>query len=92
MGIKESGASGRIARDGCSDPRGQNEPGVLRQAGTEDNIAVMKRREFLGASGAALLARPVRPAGQRRPRIAALATTYHVRSHADNFITRFLEG
>jgi hypothetical protein len=51
----------------------------------------MKRREFLAASGsAALLARPA--AGQVRKKIAALSTTYHVRSHSDNFITRFLEG
>ena len=27
-----------------------------------------------------------------RKKIAALSTTYHVRSHSDNFITRFLEG
>ena len=27
-----------------------------------------------------------------RKRIACLSSTYHVRSHSDNFITRFLEG
>jgi hypothetical protein len=27
-----------------------------------------------------------------RKKIAAVSTTYHVRSHSDNFITRFLEG
>ncbi len=27
-----------------------------------------------------------------RKKIAALVTTYHVRSHADNFVTRFLDG
>ena len=31
-------------------------------------------------------------AGQQRKKIAALSTTYHVRSHTDNFVTRFLEG
>lgn len=29
---------------------------------------------------------------RHRKKIAALSTTYHVRSHSDNFITRFLEG
>jgi len=48
----------------------------------------MRRREFLG--GAAAL--PVAAFQQRRPRIAALCTTYFLRSHADDFITRFLEG
>jgi hypothetical protein len=48
----------------------------------------MNRRQFL--AGAAAL--PVASSQQRRPRIAALSTTYHVRSHSDNFITRFLEG
>jgi len=46
----------------------------------------MRRREFLGMG--ALAALPAAP----RKKIAALCTTYHVRSHADNFITRFLEG
>jgi hypothetical protein len=46
----------------------------------------MRRRDFLGAAAVA-------PAlAQSRTRIAALSTTYHVRSHSDNFITRFLEG
>jgi hypothetical protein len=31
-------------------------------------------------------------AQQQIKKIAALSTTYHVRSHSDNFITRFLEG
>ena len=48
----------------------------------------MNRRQFL--AGAAAL--PLAAAPERRPRIAALSTTYHVRSHSDNFITRFLEG
>jgi hypothetical protein len=48
----------------------------------------MKRREFLSLpAAAAALAQ-----GGARKRIAALSTTYHVRSHSDNFITRFLEG
>ena len=41
----------------------------------------MKRRQFLA------LAAP-----HRKKRIACLSSTYHVRSHSDNFITRFLEG
>jgi hypothetical protein len=48
----------------------------------------MRRREFL--AGAAAL--PAAALQQRRPRIAALTTTYFLRSHADDFITRFLEG
>jgi hypothetical protein len=47
----------------------------------------MKRREFIGAAAATPLVR-----GQGRKRIACLSSTYHVRSHSDNFITRFLEG
>ncbi|MFN7646477.1 MAG: hypothetical protein ACK6DY_02115 [Acidobacteriota bacterium] len=41
----------------------------------------MNRRQFLA------LAAPT-----RKKRIACLSSTYHVRSHSDNFITRFLEG
>jgi hypothetical protein len=48
----------------------------------------MRRREFL--AGAAAL--PAAAFQQHRPRIAALTTTYFLRSHADDFITRFLEG
>ena len=47
---------------------------------------MMKRRQFIAAAGAAPLA------AQGRKKIAALSSTYHVRSHSDNFITRFLEG
>src|SRR5947207_15960364 len=47
----------------------------------------MKRREFLGAAAAA----PFLNAAPRK-KIAAISSTYHVRSHSDNFITRFLEG
>jgi hypothetical protein len=51
----------------------------------------MKRRDFLElTAGAAVLQTPA--IGQQRKKIAALSTTYHVRSHSDNFITRFLEG
>ncbi len=56
----------------------------------------MDRRNFLKLAGTAVAAAAAPwplPAGAAGPRkIAALATTYHVRSHADNFITRFLEG
>jgi hypothetical protein len=49
----------------------------------------VRRREFLGALAAPVLAAQQQP---QRKKIAALSTTYHVRSHSDNFITRFLEG
>ncbi|MDE2758491.1 MAG: twin-arginine translocation signal domain-containing protein [Acidobacteriota bacterium] len=56
----------------------------------------MDRRDFLKLAGTAVAAAAAPwplPAVASAPRkIAALATTYHVRSHADNFITRFLEG
>src|SRR5256885_11056315 len=49
----------------------------------------MKRREFL----ASLAATPAFSfQGGTRKKIAAISSTYHVRSHSDNFITRFLEG
>lgn len=51
----------------------------------------MRRRDFLEI-GAAAAALQIPAAGQQRKKIAALSTTYHVRSHSDNFITRFLEG
>lgn len=51
----------------------------------------MRRRDFIGGWGAAL-ASPLAGAAGKPKRIAALTTTYHVRSHADNVITRFLEG
>ena len=54
------------------------------------------RRSFLSAAGAASVAKCASAAqassGAGRKKIAALSTTYHVRSHSDNFITRFLEG
>jgi len=51
----------------------------------------MKRRTFLETS-AGLIAATATGLSQTRKKIAALSTTYHVRSHSDNFITRFLEG
>jgi hypothetical protein len=48
----------------------------------------MKRREFLATAAATPL---VHGQGAKK-RIACLSSTYHVRSHSDNFITRFLEG
>jgi hypothetical protein len=48
----------------------------------------MKRRDFLTATAAASLA----AAQRRKKRIACISSTFHVRSHSDNFITRFLEG
>lgn len=51
----------------------------------------MRRREFIQIGGAGLAARTLPGAGARK-KIAALSTTYHVRSHTDNFVTRFLEG
>lgn len=49
----------------------------------------MRRREFTAAAAASPFALH---AWQGRKRIACLSSTYHVRSHSDNFITRFLEG
>jgi hypothetical protein len=48
----------------------------------------MKRREFLSLAAAPAFALD----GPARKKIAAISSTYHVRSHSDNFITRFLEG
>lgn len=39
-----------------------------------------------------IAAAPAFAQAQPRRRIACLSSTYHVRSHSDNFITRFLEG
>jgi hypothetical protein len=50
---------------------------------------MITRRGFLAGTGGAAAAAGA--AGSRK-KIAALSTTYHVRSHSDNFITRFLEG
>lgn len=47
---------------------------------------MLGRREFLTLPAAAA----AQSGGPKR--IAALSTTYHVRSHTDNFVTRFLEG
>jgi hypothetical protein len=47
----------------------------------------MRRRDLLALPAFAALSQ-----GAARKKIAALSTTYHVRSHSDNFITRFLEG
>jgi hypothetical protein len=51
---------------------------------------MISRRAFLGqaVAGAALLGAPP----EARKKVAALSTVYHVRSHTDNFVTRFLEG
>jgi len=51
----------------------------------------MRRRECIQIGAAAWPARRLAGATARK-KIAALSTTYHVRSHSDNFITRFLEG
>lgn len=51
----------------------------------------MRRREFL-QTGPVGLCVPTLRAAVARKKIAAISTTYHVRSHSDNFITRFLEG
>ena len=47
----------------------------------------MRRREFLQLPAIAAL-----PTSGQRKKIAALTTTYFLRSHADDIITRFLEG
>lgn len=61
-------------------------------------IRSIDRREFLKATGAASLAGylardlAAAPGPVSRKRLAAVCTTYFVRSHSDNFVTRFLEG
>jgi hypothetical protein len=50
----------------------------------------MKRREFIAAATLPAIAAPQTPPARKR--LACLSSTYHVRSHSDNFITRFLEG
>lgn len=53
----------------------------------------MKRREFVAGAGAAALPGALLGAQTgAKKRIACLSSTYFVRSHSDNFITRFLEG
>jgi hypothetical protein len=49
---------------------------------------MITRRAFLASASAALAQSP----GVGRKKIAGLSTVYHVRSHTDNFVTRFLEG
>lgn len=49
----------------------------------------MRRRDLLAVTA---LTPAIKAAGPPRKKVAALSTTYHVRSHSDNFITRFLEG
>src|SRR2546425_3515107 len=49
---------------------------------------ISRREFFLTTAGSAALGLAQGP----RKKVAALSTTYHVRSHSDNFITRFLEG
>ena len=50
----------------------------------------MRRRDFIQIGAAWAAGKPGGAAARKN--IAALSTTYHVRSHSDNFITRFLEG
>lgn len=49
---------------------------------------MVRRREFIASAAVA----PLLSAAPGRKKIACLSSTYHVRSHSDNFITRFLEG
>ena len=51
----------------------------------------VNRRAFLKATAGAWPATRV-AFGAKRKKLAALSTIYFVRSHSDNFITRFLEG
>ena len=58
-------------------------------------MSVTRRTFVSAAAGAATMLLPgPRPlsAQSGRKRIAVLSSTYHTRSHSDNFITRFLEG
>ena len=48
----------------------------------------MRRREFLSLAAAPAFSFE----GTARKKIAAISSTYHMRSHSDDFITRFLEG
>src|SRR6187431_3222244 len=48
----------------------------------------MNRRQFVSTTAAA----PFALAQSGKKRIACISSTYHVRSHSDNFITRFFEG
>jgi hypothetical protein len=48
----------------------------------------MRRREFLSLAAAPAFSFE----GGARKKIAAISSTYNVRSHTDNFVTRFLEG
>ena len=48
----------------------------------------MRRREFLSLAAAPAFSFE----GSARKKIAAISSTYNVRSHTDNFVTRFLEG
>src|SRR5580704_19224448 len=48
----------------------------------------MRRREFLSLAAAPVFSLEA----TARKKIAAISSTYHVRSHSDNFVTRFLEG
>lgn len=48
---------------------------------------MITRRRF-----GSVLAAPALAQGQGQKRIACLSSTYHVRSHSDNFHTRFMEG
>jgi hypothetical protein len=48
----------------------------------------MRRREFLSLAAAPALSFE----GPAPKKIAAISSSYHVRSHTDNFVTRFLEG
>src|SRR4051812_42300164 len=52
------------------------------------------RRTFLGAAGAAVAIGPQVAAGvdAPRPKVAALASTYHYLSHAYPIVGRFLDG
>ena len=51
----------------------------------------MRRRDFIQVGAGAWVSQKLAGAAVRK-KIAALSSTYHVRSHSDNFITRFLEG
>ncbi|MEZ5366063.1 MAG: hypothetical protein R2748_27950 [Bryobacterales bacterium] len=52
----------------------------------------LTRRTFLATAATPFLPGPRLSAQAGRIKVAALSSTYHMRSHSDNFITRFLEG
>src|SRR5262245_64642795 len=79
---------------------GEPARGADDRSGFERGVTKMNRRDFLSrscslaaaslCSGRALGQLIAPPATDKK--VAALVTTYHRYSHADNIVTRFMEG